>query len=82
MRFFSLIYELRSLSVQRGRNALDTVETLNVGISLVLHGRPVKFVDHLLGGRIITEAVCGGFANSIGHIGGVPHEFCEVSHTS
>lgn len=61
------------VNIAARRNSLDPVQALDIGIPLVLQGRPVKSSNHLVPGGIVAESVCSGFTNVIRDIGSVPH---------
>jgi hypothetical protein len=60
---------------QPNGNSLDSVQTLDVLVTLVLQCRPVELVDHLICCGLITETIRYGFTDVVGGIGGVPHDF-------
>ena len=55
---------------------LDTVETLDIGVSLLLELWPIERLDHLVGSGVVTETVGNGLSNIVGRISAVPHDLC------
>jgi hypothetical protein len=53
-------------------HSLDSVQSLDIVVALVLESGPVKVVDQLGGGRLVAEPVRSGFADVIGNVGSVP----------
>ena len=55
-----------------GEASLDTVKPFDIVVSLVFECRPVKRLDHLFGGFVITETVGDSLPDIICNIGRVP----------
>ena len=70
-------HQLMSISVNQ--SLLDTVQSLDVGISLGLEGVPVERVDHLVGNLVVAETVCNSFSDMVGSVRTVPHDLCVKS---
>jgi hypothetical protein len=56
------------------QSLLNTIQSLDEGISLGLEGIPVERVDHLVGNLIVAETVCNSFSDMVGSIRTVPHD--------
>jgi hypothetical protein len=56
------------------QSLLNTIQSLDEGISLGLEGIPVERVDHLVGNLVVAETVGDSFSDMVGGICSVPHD--------